>query len=49
MAPHGLRNVGDDTVRVVGFFSENVVTSTFEEPLLPIGQAALVQGAPVPA
>jgi quercetin dioxygenase-like cupin family protein len=49
MAPHGLVNDGDETVRVVGFFSDNVVTSTFEEPLLPVGQAELVQGAPVPA
>jgi quercetin dioxygenase-like cupin family protein len=38
MVPHGFRNVGDETVRVVGFFSSNVVASTFERPLMPFGQ-----------
>ena len=37
MAPHALRNVGSDTVKVVGFFAGETVTSTFEEPLLPAG------------
>lgn len=38
MVPHGLRNVGDETVRVVGFFSSNVVASTFDQPIMPLGQ-----------
>lgn len=38
MAPHGLRNVGDDTVRVVGFFASNEVTATFDQPLMPFNQ-----------
>jgi quercetin dioxygenase-like cupin family protein len=38
MVPHALRNVGDETVRVVGFFSSNVVASTFDRPLMPFGQ-----------
>jgi len=38
MVPHGLRNVGDETVRVVGFFSSNVVMSTFDQPMMPFGQ-----------
>ena len=38
MVPHGLRNVGDETVRVVGFFSSNVVVSTFDQPMMPLGQ-----------
>jgi quercetin dioxygenase-like cupin family protein len=38
MVPHALRNVGDETVRVVGFFSSNVVVSTFDEPMMPFGQ-----------
>ncbi len=38
MVPHGLRNVGDETVRVVGFFSSNVVVSTFDQPIVPFGQ-----------
>ena len=38
MEPHGLRNAGEDTVRVVGFFSSNVVVSTFDQPMMPFGQ-----------
>lgn len=42
MVPHALRNAGDETVRVVGFFSGNVVASTFDRPLMPFGQRAVV-------
>ena len=49
MVPHGLINVGEEPVKVVGFFCEPEVISTFEEPLQPIGQSALNQGAPAPA
>ena len=49
MVPHGLINVGEEPVRVIGFFCEPEIISTFEEPLQPIGQAALNQGAPAPA
>ncbi len=38
MMPHTLRNVGEETVRVVGFFSSNVVASTFDQPMMPLGQ-----------
>jgi quercetin dioxygenase-like cupin family protein len=38
MVPHGLRNVGDETARFVGFFSSNVVVSTFDQPMMPFGQ-----------
>jgi quercetin dioxygenase-like cupin family protein len=38
MVPHGMRNAGDETVRVVGFFSSNVVVSTFDQPMMPFGQ-----------
>ncbi len=38
MVPHGLRNMGDETVKVVGFFSSNVVVSTFDRPMMPFGQ-----------
>ena len=38
MEPHGLRNAGQETVRVVGFFSSNVVVSTFDQPVMPFGQ-----------
>ncbi len=42
MVPHDLRNVGDETVRVVGFFSSNVVASVFDRPLMPFGQRAVI-------
>ncbi len=41
MVPHGMRNVGDETVRVVGFFSSNVVVSTFDQPMMPLNQRAV--------
>ena len=51
MVPHGLVNVGTDTVKVVGFFSESEIISSFDEPVQPFGIAVLNQGAPatVPA
>ena len=48
MAPHGLRNVGDDVLRVLGTFSSSTVVSTFEEPFVPDGPQVFVIGAPVP-
>lgn len=49
MVPHSVRNTGDETLRVVGFFSEANIVSTFEEPLQPLGVGQLEMGAPVPA
>ena len=48
MAPHGLRNIGDDVLRVLGTFSASTVVSTFERPLEPGGPQVLVIGSPVP-
>jgi quercetin dioxygenase-like cupin family protein len=45
MAPHGIRNVGDTTLRVLGFFSSSTVVSTFEQPLGPEGERVFVTGA----
>ena len=42
MVPHALRNVGDETVRVDGFFSSNVIVSTFDRPMLHLGQRVVV-------
>jgi len=42
-------NVGAETVKVVGFFSESEVISTFKEPVQPFGASVLNQGAPPPA
>ena len=47
LAPHGLRNVGDGTLRVVGFFSSSTNVAVFEEPL-PTGDQVVVVGAPMP-
>jgi quercetin dioxygenase-like cupin family protein len=40
MVPHALRNVGEETLRVVGFFSSNVVTSVFDRPMMPNARRA---------
>ena len=48
MVPHGLVNVGTETVKVVGFFSEAEITSSFDEPIQPIGMDVVTQGAPAP-
>jgi quercetin dioxygenase-like cupin family protein len=48
MVPHGIRNTGGETLKVVGFFSQAEVESTFDEPVQPMGFTTLVQGAPVP-
>lgn len=47
MAPHGLRNVGDGPLRVLGFFASSTVVSTFEEPPAPGAPQVFVAGAPV--
>ncbi|MGZ4201118.1 MAG: cupin domain-containing protein [Thermoleophilaceae bacterium] len=43
LVPHGLRNTGDETVRVVGFFCESEITSRFDEPMQPINQTVIEQ------
>jgi quercetin dioxygenase-like cupin family protein len=48
MAPHGLRNTGDEVLRVFGTFSASTVVSTFERPFLPGGPDVIVIGSPVP-
>ena len=51
MVPHGLRNVGGEPVKVVGFFAEAEITSTFGEPIYPMEATTVVQApvAPVAA
>lgn len=46
MVPHDIVNTGDETVRLVGFFSSSTVVSVFEDPFAPIGRR--VVGTPVP-
>ncbi len=38
MVPHGVRNIGDETARCVGFFSAAIVESTFDQPMMPLGR-----------
>ena len=49
MVPHGIANTGDEPLKVVGFFCESEIVSTFAEPLQPMGLATLTQGEPVAA
>jgi len=35
LAPHSVRNTGEETLRVVGFFSSSTVLSVFDEPMQP--------------
>ena len=46
--PHGLRNIGDDVLRVFGTFSASTVVSTFERPFEENGPDVVVIGSPVP-
>jgi quercetin dioxygenase-like cupin family protein len=46
MVPHDIVNAGDETVRVVGFFSSSTVVSVFDDPFAPSGRR--VVGTPVP-
>jgi quercetin dioxygenase-like cupin family protein len=46
LVPHDVRNIGEETVRVVGFFSSGIVVSVFDDPLMPAGKR--VVGTPLP-
>lgn len=46
LVPHDVRNIGEETVRVAGFFSSSTVVSVFDDPLMPAGTR--VVGTPVP-
>lgn len=37
MVPHGIRNIGAETARCVGFFAAATVESTFDQPVMPFG------------
>ncbi len=37
MVPHGIRNIGAETARCVGFFAAATVESTFDRPVMPFG------------
>ena len=37
LVPHSVKNTGEETLRVVGFFSSSTVLSVFDEPMEPFG------------
>ena len=41
MVPHGVRNIGEETARCVGFFAASTVVSTFDQPMMPFGRQAI--------
>jgi quercetin dioxygenase-like cupin family protein len=47
MEPHNVRNVGEGTLRVLGFFSASTVVATFDVAVAPDGPQVFVIGAPV--
>ena len=49
MVPHGIANTGEETLKVVGFFCESEIISTFAEPLQPMGLTTMKQGEPAAA
>jgi quercetin dioxygenase-like cupin family protein len=46
LVPHDVRNISEETVRVVGFFSSATVVSVFDDPLMPAHKR--VVGTPLP-
>lgn len=46
LVPHDVRNIGEKTSKIVGFFSSNTVLSQFEQVMAPIGTQNL--GTPSP-
>lgn len=48
MAPHALRNLGDNEARVLGFFAGSTNVATFTEPHGPAGPRVFVIGGPMP-
>ena len=45
---HDVYNVGEVTLRVVGFFPSAAVVTIFNEPLEPMNLKVMVMGAPAP-
>lgn len=40
LVPHGVRNIGNTTARVIGFFSSSTNMATFDQPLVPLAPPA---------
>lgn len=41
MVPHGVRNIGTEKARCIGFFAAAVVESQFDQPVMPFGTQQL--------
>lgn len=41
MVPHGVRNIGAEPARCAVFFAAATVVSTFDQPMMPFGQAVV--------
>ena len=46
MIPHGIRNVGTDKARCVGFFASATLVSTFEKTMMPFGVRVIATPPP---
>lgn len=46
MAPHSVKNVGSEPARLLGFFADAAVTSTFEQVVQPMGGRTFGPDAP---
>lgn len=42
LAPHGIRNIGQQTARCVGFFAASALESVFDQSVMPFGVRCVV-------
>ena len=49
MIPHGMRNVGAEKVRCIGFFASATLVSTFDQTVMPFGIRAIPTPPPAGA
>lgn len=49
MVPHGIRNVGKEKVRCLGFFAAATLVSTFDQTMMPFGIRAIPTPPPAGA
>jgi quercetin dioxygenase-like cupin family protein len=49
MIPHGIRNVGTEKARCVGFFASATLVSTFDQTMMPFGVRVIATPPPVDA
>jgi hypothetical protein len=38
LVPHDVVNVGNDTLKVAGFFFSSTLVSVFDDPIMPFGK-----------